>query len=287
MDLYLAIKHNDFKRVEEILNAGFDLKEWELYEKITFVSLAVLNDNLDIVDCLLRYGADINRLSYISYKWPKDNTCFDSFETPLITATRHNNIQICDYLLKKRAKINKTDSFSMTALHWACSLNLSRIVELLFDYDELNPNVLDLKNQTPLEKAILNGNENVVGLFMRRCFALDYKFRDFMLGAIKISNYPIFKLLLNQLIAGKVLVDLNIVDETVGSLLHYAVILSNFDSRPTQDQSESNQPPVQQQIVRSLVELDQCEVNVVNKLGQTPLHMCKNVQIAQIGRAHV
>lgn len=87
---------------------------------------------------------------------------------------------------------------------------------------------------------------------------------------------------MNQLITGKVLVDLNTVDETVGSLLHYAVILSNFDSRSTQEQSESNQPPVQQQIVRSLVELDQCEVNVVNKLGQTPLHMCKNVQIARI-----
>jgi len=81
----------------------------------------------------------------------------------------------------------------MTALHWACSLNLTHIVKLLFSYNELNPNVLDLKNQIPIEKAIFNGNVDVVALFMRRCFPFDYKFRDFLLAAIKTSNYSIFK----------------------------------------------------------------------------------------------
>lgn len=48
MDLYLAIKNNDLKRVENIIAKGFDIKEWELYEKISFVSLAILNGNLNV-----------------------------------------------------------------------------------------------------------------------------------------------------------------------------------------------------------------------------------------------
>ena len=48
MDLYLAIKNNDLKRVENIIARGFDIKEWELYEKISFVSLAILNGNFSM-----------------------------------------------------------------------------------------------------------------------------------------------------------------------------------------------------------------------------------------------
>lgn len=81
----------------------------------------------------------------------------------------------------------------MTPLHWACSLNLTRIIELLFEYGELNHNILDLKNQNPLEKAIYNGNVNVLALFIQRCRNIEYKFREMMLTAIKFSNYQIFK----------------------------------------------------------------------------------------------
>lgn len=80
----------------------------------------------------------------------------------------------------------------MTALHWACSMNLTHIVEILFGNKDLNPHILDLKNQIPLEKAILNSNYEIVEMFTRR-FTIDYKFRESLLAAIKTSNYPIFK----------------------------------------------------------------------------------------------
>lgn len=38
---------------------------------------------------LIEYGGDINRLSYINYEWPSEGKMFTSFETALITATRH------------------------------------------------------------------------------------------------------------------------------------------------------------------------------------------------------
>lgn len=43
MDLYFAIKNYDLDKVRDILNGGFNLKECESYENVTFISLAVLN----------------------------------------------------------------------------------------------------------------------------------------------------------------------------------------------------------------------------------------------------
>jgi ankyrin repeat protein len=98
---------------------------------------------------------------------------------------------LCEYLLENNAKINKADSFCMTALHWACSLGLTNIVKILFNYD-VNPHLLDVKNQTPLDKAINNSNREIVFLFTRR-FSLQHKYREYLLSAIKMSDYEVFK----------------------------------------------------------------------------------------------
>lgn len=98
---------------------------------------------------------------------------------------------MCDFLLRNNAKVNKTDSFSMSALHWACSLNLIKIVKLLLNYD-VNDNIMDLRNQTALDKAIQNGNSHLVYLFTQR-FSMQARLREYLLHAIKVSNYEIFR----------------------------------------------------------------------------------------------
>lgn len=100
-----------------------------------------------------------------------------------------------------------------------------------------------------------------------------------------------FRLLLDQLIEEKVQIDLNIVDNSVGSLLHYAVMLSNFDSLQSNSHSNNSEERnaliqstvcPQYLIVSSLVNSNRCEINIANRLGQTPLHMCKNVNVARV-----
>lgn len=98
---------------------------------------------------------------------------------------------MCKLLLEHNANINKTDSFSMSALHWAASLNLVEIAELLTQY-KADPTVLDLKNQTALEKAILNGHKQIVQLFNDK-YSLTFKYREYLLTAIESSNSDIFK----------------------------------------------------------------------------------------------
>lgn len=101
------------------------------------------------------------------------------------------NSDLCKFLLKNNAKVNKTDSFSMSALHWACSLNLVELVKIILKYD-VNHNILDLKNQTALDKSIQNGNSHIVYLFTER-FSLEFKYHDSLLAAIKTSNFEIFR----------------------------------------------------------------------------------------------
>jgi len=57
-----------------------------------------------------------------------------------------------------------------------------------------------------------------------------------------------------------------------------------MESRSDREQTEADETnsSAQLQIVSRLVDLDQCEINIVNRLGQTPLHICKNVEIARI-----
>jgi ankyrin repeat protein len=131
----------------------------------------------------------VNRISYLSYSWPQGGQLFSSFEPALITATRHGNVDICELLINNGAKINKADSFNMSAMHWAVSLNLIDIVELLLA-NKADCNLLDHKNQTPVERAIKNGNVEVMKIFADNV-SLKFKFKDYLLAAIKASNCEI------------------------------------------------------------------------------------------------
>jgi ankyrin repeat protein len=98
-------------------------------------------------------GAGVNLLSHISHKWPND-LFFETVEPSIVTAARLGNYEICKLLIHKNANINKSDSFQMTALHWASKLGHLEIVKLLI-YNRARIDQLDYKNQTALEKCII------------------------------------------------------------------------------------------------------------------------------------
>ena len=53
------------------------------------LSISKKDASESIIEKLVEHGADVNRLSYISYEWPVEGNVFKSFETALITSTRH------------------------------------------------------------------------------------------------------------------------------------------------------------------------------------------------------
>ena len=99
-------------------------------------------------------------------------------------------MQICELLIKHGAKINKADSFDMSALHWAVSLNLVEIVRLLLGH-RANCGLLDHKGQTPIERAINCASLELVRLFAdSECGGAELKanFRHYLLAAIRNSD---------------------------------------------------------------------------------------------------
>jgi ankyrin repeat protein len=141
------------------------------------------------VEELIENGADVNRVSYLSYAWPQGGQQFTSFEPALITATRHGDQRICELLLAHGAKINKADSFSMSALHWAVSLNLVSVVKLLLA-NNADYTLVDHKEQTCVDRAIKHGNVELMRVFAHNV-SLKHKFRDYLLAAVKSSNCEI------------------------------------------------------------------------------------------------
>jgi ankyrin repeat protein len=158
----------------------------------------------------------------------------------------------------------------MCALHWAASLNLVDITLALIKAGA-NPTILDLKNETPLMKAIHNGHTNIVVTFLDHfTIELTHLYYDYLLAAVKHSKEDIFLLILNHVRNNSIIKEknfnLNSIDDSVGSLLHYAVVLNSI-------QQTSN--------VLNFFE-NNVEVNIVNKYGQTPLHVCRNGEIAKV-----
>jgi ankyrin repeat protein len=83
--------------------------------------------------------------------------------------------------------------------------------------------------------------------------------------------------LLSQIESGKVKLDMNLIDDSVGSILHYAVILTNLNEASNQKTKSKKV-----EIVKSWIENEGVEINIKNKFGETPLHMTKNVDVARV-----
>lgn len=74
--------------------------------------------------------------------------------------------------------------------------------------------------------------------------------------------------------------NINQIDDTVGSILHYAVILSNIDETDKSLQA-LKQNEAYLKAIDSLIR-GGSEVNLVNKLGETPLHLCRNCSVVDL-----
>jgi ankyrin repeat protein len=191
-DLFYALKANNLYKASEAISKLKLAEDEFLDDKISFISCAILNNCSDLIIAkLLENGCNVNRISFLTYNWPTERQRFNSFEPALITATRHGNLQLVEILLRHGAKINKSDSFHMTALHWASSLNLIDIVKVFFKYN-VNVNLTDLKKHTPLEKAILNNHIDIVQVFADN-YMINSKCREYLLSAIESSNTEIFR----------------------------------------------------------------------------------------------
>lgn len=114
---------------------------------------AILQQDIDSVRSLLRYGADVNQMDEYGF-------------TPLIEAAIADNIPLSKLLLAQGANPNQQDVTGGTALHWAAENNNIDLCKLLLKHSA-DPNAYTLGGQPVLVMPILRQQIPLKNLLMQ------------------------------------------------------------------------------------------------------------------------
>ncbi|GBM31516.1 hypothetical protein AVEN_247219-1 [Araneus ventricosus] len=146
-------------------------------ETILLVAAMSTEDNIGIVQELIKAGADANRCDCFLHK-------------PLHFAVIFRKRRVVEALLQTRIRINSQDSFEKTALQYAINNNHPHtvrfavippdaqvpdlwIVRRLLNHKHINVNIKDLTFKTPLMQAVKDKNIEIVKLLLNQEPRLD------------------------------------------------------------------------------------------------------------------
>jgi hypothetical protein len=125
---------------------------------------AILQEEIDNVRHLLRYGEDVNQIDEYGF-------------TPLIEAAIVDNLEMSRLLLSHGADVNKQDVTGGTALQWAVENNNQELCKLLIKHGA-NPNSYNFSGQPVLVMPILRQQSDLrqllVGAGADQVFAQDF-----------------------------------------------------------------------------------------------------------------
>ena len=125
---------------------------------------AILQEDINTVKQILRYGADINEIDEYGF-------------TPLIETAIIDNIQLTEMMLNQGADPNKQDVTGGTALQWAAENNHAALCKLLLEH-RANPNAYNFSGQPVLVMPTLRRQSQLRQLLLSYkadpVFAQDY-----------------------------------------------------------------------------------------------------------------
>jgi ankyrin repeat protein len=233
-----------------------------------------------LVDSIKRQKYDAWRF-FIKYVDPiKLGFITDSLminDTPvLVYAIATNNKQMVGKLVAVEGiNLNKADEYGRTPLMAAIHAQNTDLIEFLIGQNDVNLNLLDVAEETALFKAIQIGNLEYTNLLLENNVAVNLMNDNGytpLISAIVNANIPIIRRLLE--VPG---IDVNSVedplnvDEPITSALHHAVQLGNTE------------------IINLLLRVPNIQLNILDRNGQTPLHVAainqNNAIVDQLIRA--
>ena len=205
--LMIALKNGaNLEKVEYLLSLGIDINEKSNYGSPAIGYAASHNPYVEVLDFLIKKGADIN---FVPDYAPKSNL--------LIAAAENKNVEIIKYLIGKGLEINARSRTGNTPLLEAASNpNLDVFYYLLQLRADIN--AVDYNNNNALLLAsAYNENYQIIPLLLHMGFSLDYRndlgenalitatknrnpeiFQDLMLNSGAYSNKEIAKKYINS-----------------------------------------------------------------------------------------
>ena len=105
---------------------------------LTILHIATANNQLKIVDCLIKNGANVNECT--------------EYGSPLHTSVRENNSKITEMLLSNGADANAQNDWGQTPLHMISYRSSPEVVSILLK-NGANPKATDDEGRTPLHRG--------------------------------------------------------------------------------------------------------------------------------------
>ena len=172
-------------------------------------------------------------------------------DTPLHLASLHSKADAAVFLLKNGADVNKSNKFGNTALHLSSLQGNVNTMKVLLEYQaDINAN--NIEGNTPLHLASLQGKASAVHYLISCESDVNIKNRERnspLQLAVQRGSLEVIRLLSE---AGA---DVNAVDRYDNAILHCAVNKRRED------------------VVRVITSTCECNINVRDHNGDTPLHI--------------
>jgi len=160
--LLQGVKSNDLNLIKKAVENGANVNIYNGYDCTDTPLTLSLKGNIEIFDYLVEQGADVNAQVFEN-GWlpPLQNT-------PLIRAIYTRNIPLIEKLIKLGSNVNFSDkSYGSRPLGTAIGNNLVEITKLLIaNHAEIDYEIKESNNCTPLMLAIKQGNVEIVQLLL-------------------------------------------------------------------------------------------------------------------------
>ena len=152
--LLVGVQNSDVATVDRVLQYdNVDRKNFNVNGSLddSLLHVAASNNNYQICEMLLKFGADVNMLDLED-------------QTPLNVAERNTNYSICKLLIKKRKRKQKKISYNK-ALHICARKN--DLIMCKKHINSVDVNERDERERTPLHVAVIFASDKMCELLLK------------------------------------------------------------------------------------------------------------------------
>jgi len=153
-ELIEAVRRGRYSEVKRLLDNGASIESTDpsTIKNQGPLHIACLNGDLGMVKLLEKYGCDFESLDFEQM-------------TPIYYAIQSENIEVIDYLVSKGVDLEHRECQDRTPFYWACCQCSPKIVDYLYRLG-CKINVVSKLKRSPLSKAAYIGRADIVELLL-------------------------------------------------------------------------------------------------------------------------